>query len=181
MKCRQFLLRYSDFRDGALSAGAAERCSAHLASCPTCRRYDAVVSRGTEVLRENPSAGPSEDFRARLQHSLYSLEEERRRRRIPRAGTGAVSFIAVAAVLTALVVTPLLRETEVFVDLPPIVVEAPKADGEPSVFATSNLDRAGPGPLEVQDLWTQSNALLYRYSSRYLRQREPSLVLTGLR
>ena len=181
MKCNHFLLRYSDFRDGALPSGAAQRCSEHLAGCPTCRRYDDVVSRGTDVLREGPSPGLSEDFRARLQHSLYALEEDRRRRRIPKGGTGASSFIAVAAVLAALVVTPLLRENRVFVDLPPIVVEAPSAPGEPSVFTTSNFERSTPEPLETPDLWTQSNALLYRYSSRYLRQREPGLVLTGLR
>lgn len=182
MTCSDFLLRYTDLRDGELSVEDARTFAEHLDSCPVCRRYDQVISRGTEVLRAVPTEGPKDDFRARLQHSIYALHEERRRRRVPRPGSGAMTLLATVALVAAVMFTSLITEPESAVDLPPLVVEAPT-----NAPIRSILERRVPLPVsmalpfEERDLWTRSNALLYQHSSLYQRHREPGLVLTGLR
>ena len=127
MTCSDFLARYTDFRDGGLSLEAAGRCGDHLQSCPACRRYDEVVSRATDLLRAMPGAEPPEDFQARLQHSIYSLHEERRRQRILRGGSGAMSVVAMTAIVATLVLVPVFWESDAVVELPPIVVAEPAA------------------------------------------------------
>ena len=181
MTCSDFLARYTDFRDGGLSLEAAGRCGDHLQSCPACRRYDEVVSRGTDLLRAMPGAEPPEDFQARLQHSIYSLHEERRRQRILRGGSGAMSVVAMTAIVATLVLVPVFWESDAVVELPPIVVAEPAAVvAEPAATAVATPSDRMPSavvsaPFEQVELWTQSNALLYQRSSLYLRYREPDL------
>ena len=78
-----------------------------------------------------PAEKPAEDFRARLQHSIYALGEERRRRRIPQGGSGTMPLVAMAAIVATVVLTPFLWEPEAVVDLPPIVVQGPVVRGVP--------------------------------------------------
>ena len=102
MTCAEFLDRYTEFRDGLITAPREERrFMRHLAQCPSCRRYDVAVRRGIMALRTTDTVQPSPDFRARL---------ERRLRReglvagpvLPaRAGLAAGLFIAVAIALIA--------------------------------------------------------------------------------
>jgi hypothetical protein len=181
MTCSDFLLRYTDLRDGELSVDDARRFGEHLDVCTVCRRYDQVISRGTEVLRTVPTEGPKDDFRARLQHSIYALHEERRRRRVPRPGSGAMTLFATIAVVAAVMFTSLIPEPDSAVDLPPLVVEAPIAPVRSILERRVPLPVSMALPFEETDLWTRSNALLYRHSSLYQRHREPGLVLTGLR
>ena len=58
LDCRSFLRGYSDYRDGRIAAGAEAAMTAHMASCPSCRRYDRAVRRGVAVLREAPTPKP---------------------------------------------------------------------------------------------------------------------------
>jgi len=175
MKCSDFLSGYTDLRDGELSVAEARPYDEHRSACPTCRRYDRVVSRGTDLLRAVPVEPRKEDFQARLEHSIYALHEEHRRRRMSRAGSGAMSLLATAAVVAAVMLASLIGKQDAAVDLPPLVVEGPSAP-------LQSLLVRSPYPVSVEmDLWNRSNALLYQHSSLYLRYREPGLVLTGLR
>ncbi len=102
MTCPEFLDRYTDFRDGLVTAPREfRRFSRHLAHCPSCRRYDTAVRRGVLALQATDNVRPSPDFRRRL---------ERRLRReglvagpvLPaRTGVAAALFIAVAIALIA--------------------------------------------------------------------------------
>src|SRR5438270_908617 len=50
MTCAEFLDRYTDFRDGLISAPRElRRFERHLTCCPACRRYDAAVRRRAAV------------------------------------------------------------------------------------------------------------------------------------
>jgi anti-sigma factor RsiW len=184
MECSEFLSGFSDFRDGLLSSDESNGFHTHLESCPSCRRYAQVLSTGVDLLRALPAAAPREDFRARLRHSIYSIEEERRRRRVPRGGVGMMSLVAMAAIVSVAVCTPFFWESNPSVELPAIVAQepAPAAPIAPvlprSVPAATNVVAL---PLADQQLWAESNALLYQHSSLYLRYKEPSLILTGLR
>src|SRR6266550_7408442 len=102
MTCPEFLERYTDFRDGLITAPReVRRFTRHLAQCPSCRRHDGAVRRGVLALQAADTVTPSADFRYRL---------ERRLRReglvagpvLPaRAGVAAALFIAVAIALIA--------------------------------------------------------------------------------
>ncbi len=123
MKCSEFLDRYTDFHDGALAPEESGAFCGHMTRCAACRRYDEVVTRGVELLRALPETGPGEDFRARLRHSIYTMQEERRRRLGSSART--MPLLGALAFFGALFVALTLREEEPVVDLPPIVAEAP--------------------------------------------------------
>src|SRR5207244_7298212 len=52
MTCAEFLDRYTDFRDGLITAPRElRRFERHLACCPACRRYDTAVRRGVRALQ----------------------------------------------------------------------------------------------------------------------------------
>src|SRR2546428_2016899 len=76
MTCAEFLERYTDFRDGLITAPRElRRFERHLARCAGCQRYDAAVRRGVLALRAAETIEPSQGFRRRLE---ARLERERR-------------------------------------------------------------------------------------------------------
>ena len=209
MQCSEFLDRYTDFHDGALAPEESERFRVHMTACATCQRYDEVLIRGVDLLRALSETRPGEDFRARLRHSIYMLEEERRRRRLLRSNVRTVPLLGALAAFGAIVVGLSLGEAAPVVDLPPIVAArpspgtgAPRPLPLPSSLLLPDPARsplAGPSGVRVPgasrvrgravrvsapapELWTGANELLYRSSSLYLRYREPGFVrTTGLR
>jgi anti-sigma factor RsiW len=103
MTCAEFLDRYSDFRDGVITApGEARRFEHHLAHCPSCRTYEATLRRGVRALQAVDVLLPSADFRTRLESRLRS--EGLTAGPTPTVGPGvaAALFIAVAIALLAL-------------------------------------------------------------------------------
>ena len=66
MTCAELLDRYTDFRDGLISAPRElRRFQRHLAQCAACRRYDTAVRRGVLALRAaTESIEPSPDTSA---------------------------------------------------------------------------------------------------------------------
>ena len=108
MTCQEFLARHSEYMDGELDPREASHCEAHVASCPSCARYDRVVRSGLRLLHRLPEVEPSSDFFPRLQHRIFHLEEERRSE-ARTAGVGALASLAVAGALAVLAWSPLLR------------------------------------------------------------------------
>src|SRR2546422_9851881 len=102
MTCPEFLDRYTDFRDGLLTAPRElRRCGRHLGQCASCRRYDTAVRRGVLALQAGAeSIEPSPEFPPRLDARL--AHERRAAREVPaRAGVAAALFIAAAPALVA--------------------------------------------------------------------------------
>jgi anti-sigma factor RsiW len=182
MTCSDFLAGYSAYHDGDASEEQRDAFEGHLASCPSCRRYRDVVTRGVELLRSLPAPTPRHDFRPRLQHAIYHEDAERARRRSSSslAGTGAMTLVAAVAILAGILWTPVLFEEGTAVELPPVVVNTPPA--------TSPASREDPVPLRYStepasfldsNLWAQPNTLLFEHSTLQ-RKREGSMVRTGL-
>src|SRR5207244_11245137 len=96
MTCAELLDRYTDFRDGLISAPRElRRFERHLAQCAACRRYDTAVRRGVLALQAAATIEPSRDFRRRLDARLD--RERRAARAVPaRAGIPAAPFRATA-------------------------------------------------------------------------------------
>jgi len=103
MTCAEFLKRYTECRDGLLTApGEARRFARHLAECPHCRSYEGTLQRGVRALQAADVLVPSADFRARLESRLRSEGLVPGSRPPARAGVAAALFIAVAIALLAL-------------------------------------------------------------------------------
>src|SRR2546428_12772960 len=89
MTCAEFLERYTDFRDGLITAPRElRRFERHLARCAGCRRYDAAVRRGVLALQAVETIEPSRDFRRRLD---VRLERGRRATRGVRGSAGGAA------------------------------------------------------------------------------------------
>src|SRR2546430_15001322 len=96
MTCAEFLERYTDFRDGLITAPRElRRFERHLARCAGCQRYDAAVRRGVLALRAAETIEPSQGFRRRLEARLG--RERPATRDVPAsAGVAAAVFRAAA-------------------------------------------------------------------------------------
>ena len=101
MTCGEFFDRYTDFRDGLITAPRElRRFERHLVQCAVCRRYDAAIRRGVRALQAVETIEPSPDFRRRLEARL--ARERQAARTVPaRAGVAAALFIAAALALVA--------------------------------------------------------------------------------
>lgn len=182
MTCSDFLSEFSEFHDGNAPEDKREAFAAHLASCPSCRRYRDVVERGVELLRSLPPQFPRDDFRPRLQHAIYHVDAERARRRSSSslAGTGAMTLVAAVAILAGILWTPVLFEEGSAVELPPVVVNTPPATSPASREAPAAVrSSAQPASFLDSNLWAQPNTLLFEYSTLQ-RMRDGGMVRTGL-
>src|SRR5207302_1687040 len=127
--CAELLERYTDFRDGLITAPReVRRFERHLACCPACRRYDAAVRRGVRALQTVETIEPSPEFRRRLDARL--AQERRALVQVPAsAGIAAALFVAAALALLALegVQRPPIARAPV---LPPVPFPKPGGAGE---------------------------------------------------
>lgn len=146
MDCDTFLDGHSDYRDGLLALPDRVAFEAHLRECDHCARYDRVVSKGVQVLRDRPELEVSDDFMDRLQHRLYHVEDEMaaaRRRRSP-VSRGAAAALAAAAGIAALALAPRLfpGASPTVTMLRPVAATAP---APPSAYRVANASGASAG------------------------------------
>src|SRR6266851_1919926 len=67
MTCTEFRDRYTEFRDGLISAARElRRFERHLARCAACAGYDAALRDGVRALQGAGTIEPSAGFRRRL-------------------------------------------------------------------------------------------------------------------
>ncbi len=192
MTCDDFLARYSDLQDESVPDRDREVLLSHLESCESCARYDAVVQRGVGILRDIPQLSVRQDFRERVLHSVYTVDEQERLKRFrPHAATGGgtMALMAAAVLVVVAVWSPNLWQTTPSVELPALVVHGPDTveDGLPFVLGANPVtvpmgrpSPAGPSLMVDSDLWSGSHILLYEHSPLYHRYRNPALVRAGL-
>lgn len=131
MDCKEFLSRYTEYRDGLMSSEDVARAEVHLSGCGSCQRYRRVVDRGVRELRTVPGVTTDDDFQDRLRHRIYHLKDgdavfgDGSR----SSGASAVAAVGIAILLTAAAWTPVLRQAGNSVTLPPIVVNRPGGIG----------------------------------------------------
>ena len=159
MDCERFLAGYSAFRDDELPWDERMEFELHLDDCESCARYDRVVSRGTELFLDLPELEVSDDFGARLQHSIYTVDAERLKARRERGASGAAfATFAVAATVVAVAWVPLQGAGDSAGRLPSVAASPPAgtdaarwADGlHPEAGRiTSQLARMGVAVVEL--------------------------------
>ncbi len=102
MICREFIDRYTEFRDGLIAAPRElRRFQRHVAQCAACRRYDAALRSGVAALQNVETIEPSADFRRRLD---ARLARERAGAAAVPARAGLVAAMLVLVALSLLVV-----------------------------------------------------------------------------
>src|SRR5512135_223875 len=101
MNCREFLARYTDFRDGLITAPREARLfTRHLASCAACRRYDAALRNGVGALQGTIVHEPGERFRHRLERRIAAERVRARRPYLPvRPALAGALLVAAALIL----------------------------------------------------------------------------------
>lgn len=139
--CDEFLAGHSEYLDGLLSPVAAARLSAHAAACDSCARYDRIVRKGIDLVRELPDPEPSDDFEMRLQHRIFHMQDSSALR--PRTA-GAATALGFAAMIGLVAWSPLL-----FVAGDGQTAVAPALELEADVA----YDTFEPMPLLSQNAW----------------------------
>ena len=163
MNCSDIVACFTEYLDGSMPESEVAVIDEHLATCATCVRYRNVLEHGAELLRALPEPELREDFRPRLQHRLYHVDDERVLSAHATSGTPAMTVVGIALLLTAAAWAPTLQNGAPLVELDPIVVDrAPRASLRP--VSSSPLGTfSSKTPADLDDgLW--ENTLLYDYS-----------------
>jgi anti-sigma factor RsiW len=129
MTCQELLARYTDYRDGLISAPReARRFTRHLATCAACRRYDAALHSAVGALQSASTAQPTATFRERLEKRLATERVRAGRPSQPsRPALAAALLVAVALGLLAWEGAHRPPETASARPLPPVPFPKPVA------------------------------------------------------
>lgn len=148
--CDEILTLHSDYLDGLLAAHEAARIQWHLSQCTSCARYDRIVRRSLDMVRELPEVQPSDDFEERLQHRIYHVQDGEAIAE-PRAAGGAAA-LAVASVIALLAWSPLMFSERDGEPAAAVVAASPEREVRP---ATQVLDVLPATPLlgSAADVW----------------------------
>ena len=98
MNCAEFLARYSEFRDGTVTAPRElRRFRRHAAVCARCRAFDTAVRNGVAALRDVTPVTPSASFRRKLDERLAAERAGSAPRRAPVLVRVAGGLLVLAA------------------------------------------------------------------------------------
>jgi hypothetical protein len=98
MNCREFVARYTDYRDGLITAPREmRRFARHMAACAVCQRYDAALQRGVGSLQDG-SPDPNSAFRQRLDRRLAAERARAGRPTLPARPALAAALLVAAAI-----------------------------------------------------------------------------------
>ncbi len=190
MDCTEFIFRFSEYYDRPVEQQGAGPMEAHLETCASCRRYHRVVTEGGQLLRSLPRPGVPSDFRPRLQHRIYHIDDEAVISRSSASGTTGATALGMAVLLTLAAWSPTMKDgpAETTASAEPVEVLEPRQT-EPPTAPTffplpASVLNTQADLRNLQDLWGRqhSHSLLYEYSllsSARSRDRTP-LRQTGL-
>lgn len=144
MDCTELLDTFSDYRDRRLDPAERARVERHLDRCPSCRRYRRVIDQGVRTLRELPGPPVPDDFRPRLRHRIFHLEDgDALGRDATASGVSGTATVAMALLLALAAWGPVLQDRTAEVSLAPVVVDEPPA-ARGGLPASAFFGREGP-------------------------------------
>ena len=136
MVCQEFIDSYTEYVDGRLCGDDRTRLEKHLRDCDSCQRYERVLTRGLTLWRGLPVAATSPDFRPRLQHRLYHVDDAGKLSASQHLGKAALASVALVGLL-AVAWMPFAARTSFEVEVPAVAVQPPVtivAQRQPSLF-----------------------------------------------
>jgi hypothetical protein len=182
--CSEYLIRFSEYFDGRASPPAEKEMTAHESECPSCEEYRSAVDAGRRLVRSLPPLEVPQDFRARLNHRIYHIEDGVSiARQTLGSGATTVAVVAMAALLAAVAWTPVFRRLPTAVELPPVVVEGQETEPGPFTSQTpSSTFSRKHSPFAADHFedgfWGDTHQLLFEYSTFSHRRRlaEPARI-----
>jgi hypothetical protein len=184
MECSEYVAVSSEFRDGRTKRELSKKIEAHLSVCPRCRKYQHALEEGVGLLRTLPDLEVPADFRARLVHRIYHIEDGASIAR-ESLGSGAttLSLFAVALLLAVAAWTPRTGVVRPSIELPPVVVAAPPPPSFTPTPRRSTFPR-GPSVFTAAGFqdgpWGDTHRVLFEYSSLSERRRSAVLSRVGI-
>jgi hypothetical protein len=184
MECSEFLARSTEWLDKKIPEEEYREMEDHLSGCSDCRQYQSTLAQGLKLLRALPPLEVPSDFRPRLTHRIYHVEDGAGIAR-ESLGSGAttIAVMAVAALMAFVAWTPRAGIPQVTVELPAVVVARPPASSftprrgnrtfsrRPSLFTSADY-RDG--------IWGDTHQTLFEYSSLSNRRRGRVMSAVGL-
>lgn len=171
MDCSELLDTFSDYRDRRLDPAERARVEGHLQRCPSCRRYRRVIDEGVRTLRELPAPPVPDDFRPRLRHRIFHLEDgDALGRDATASGVSGTAAVAMALLLALAAWGPALQDRTAEVTLAPVVVDEPPAaavrGGLPAsaFFGSDGPPEARLGARAATETWGPPRSLLLEAS-----------------
>ena len=159
--CRWFLDGYSDYRDSRLNMATRAAVAAHLGVCASCRRYDRVIRRGVEILRDTPPEASGRPLEvASLRERALAVERQSMALGTAGSGVSVAAAIVVALLLGVAAWSPLLSGGTPEVEMPPVMADAPPKQGGQVFFtlpAAFSFEFRRPDPVET------ARSLLFEY------------------
>ena len=157
--CRKFLAGYSEYRDGRLDTGGRSFFIGHMARCSTCRRYDRVIRRGVQVLREPVEAATAPSL-SMAEVRLRATAFERESLALGTVGSGVTlsAAVLVALLLAAVAWSPFFSGTTPEVQMPPVVAGAPPPTSAP---AFAPIERLSPPEFGQPNLWDSVRSIFF--------------------
>jgi hypothetical protein len=184
MDCQEYLSRFSEYLDGRAETHVSRDIEEHRSQCERCSRYSRTLEAGRSILQSLEPLDVPADFRPRLHHRIYHLEDGASiARQSLRSGATMVSVLTMAVLVAVSAWAPAIRLPDASIELPAVVVAEPPQPSftlEPanptfprnlSIFTTS----------EFQDgIWGNSHDLLREYSPILERRRDQPIVRVGI-
>jgi anti-sigma factor RsiW len=183
MDCQEYLRQYSDYFDGLADAELSRAMEEHRSACGTCRRYAEILEAGAGALRDLPAIDLPSDFRARLDHRIFHIEDGPSIAR-ESMGTGAttVSILALAALLAVSAWAPVVGTPRPMAELPALIVVGPAQPALTEAPASTSFHRSRSLFTTTQfreGIWGDSHELFREYSSLSERRRAEPVVQVG--
>lgn len=190
MDCQEYLRQFSDYFDGLADAELSGAMDEHRSVCVRCARYAEILEAGAGALRTLPPIDLPADFRARLDHRIFHLEDGPSIAR-ESLGTGAttVSILVLATLLAVSAWAPAVGVPRPMAELPALVVEGPAPMVEEPAQPTLTQESSGTSFHRSRSLfvtsefregiWGDPHELFREYSSLSERRRAEAVVQVG--
>jgi len=184
MDCSEYLEHASEFLDGRVEEGRARELEAHLSQCPRCRQYRTILEEGLHLVQSLPAVDLPADFRSRLKHRIFHIEDGAA---IARESLGSGAATAAVLSMTILMVlaawAPLMGGDVPALELPAVVVARPPAETFTPTPRAPTFSR-GLSFFTTADfqegVWGDTHQILFEYSSLSQRRRGTFLSRVGL-
>jgi hypothetical protein len=181
--CAAFLEEHAAWMDGVLGEAESARHEAHARLCKSCARYQRVLDRGLELVRELPEIEPSAHFEERLRHRIFHIEDAARlERKTGRSAPG----LAAAAVIALIAWSPMIWRSDVSTalrafghgdsyDAVPAREQAPQQYAASAAEYATAADDAAFAPIQAVDV---GQGRMSGQSGWYVRPAAPAIEQT---
>lgn len=183
MDCQRYLAQVSEFLDGRATPELSGEMEAHRSECDRCREYTGTLEEGGALFRSLTPLEVPADFRSRLDHRIFHLEDGASiARHSMGSGATMVSVVTVAALVTLSAWAPSVHLGDPNIELPAVVVEPPAPSFLPTPAHPSfPRNMAIFSTTEFQEgIWGDSHDLLREYSPILDRRRGQAHARIGI-